>query len=304
MTEFASAPEAPLSANRTRPKVVYILGAGRSGSTVLGVTLGNCAEFFYAGEVDAWLPRHGVPQRGGPERTPFWNSVRDEVEGADELFGNEAQRSIERSLAVFRVHKWPARRRLRARYRRVAEELYHAIARTAEATHVVDTSHYPLRARELQALEAIELYLVFLVRDPQGVVASFDPRDATSYSKSTFTTNAYLWLTHLLSLFVFLRHPRDRRLFLRHEDFLLDPEGVLRQILDWSESSAAIPDLTSLRTGIPLQANRFTRSSEVIALKGPSASPARRSRMTALLQLPWAPVFSRLRPVIRAKSSK
>ena len=48
-----------------KPKVLYIIGAHRSGSTVLGVTLGNCADMFFAGELHSWLSRGGVPSFGG-----------------------------------------------------------------------------------------------------------------------------------------------------------------------------------------------------------------------------------------------
>ena len=43
--------------------------------------------------------------------------------------------------------------------------------------------------------------------------------------------NAYLWLTYLLASWVFLRHPRRRRLFVRHEEFLAEPATVVRRIL-------------------------------------------------------------------------
>jgi hypothetical protein len=180
----------------------------------------------------------------------------------------------------------------------VAEDLYRAIARAAGVAYVVDTSHYPMRARELQRIGGIDLYLLYVARSPHGVVASLDRDDVPERRFNMPTANSYLWLTHLTSVFVFLRHPRERRLFLRHEDFLANPDAVLRQILDWSGSSAALPDLTSLRTGIPLHGNRLIRSS-VVALKRPNGQPERRSRTTALLQLPWAAIHSRLRPAAR-----
>jgi hypothetical protein len=285
--------QAPVTVER--PKVLYVMGAGRSGSTVLGVTLGNCEDVFYAGELDAWLVRSGAPLLDGAERTRFWAEVRDQVDGAADLFGREAQRALERSVSVFRIHKWPVRRRLRQRYRRIAQDVYAAIARTAGASHVVDTSHYPLRARELQALSGVDFYLLYLMRDPQSVVASFNRTDVVQYTKSTLTTNVYLWLTNFISVLVFLRQRRDRRLFVRYEDFVTDPAGVVRAILNVADSPAALPDFTSLRTGMPLLGNRLIRS-EVIALKGKSAPPARRSWITSILQLPWSPVLSRMRP--------
>ncbi len=215
-----------------------------------------------------------------------------------ELFGGKTT-CLERSSALLDIRKWPARRRLRQRYRRVSEDLYLAIGRVTGVTHIVDTSHYPLRARELRALRGIDLYLLFLVRDPQGVVSSLGREDVPERRFGVPRANAYLWLTYVLSVFVFLRHPRDRRLFVRHEDFVADPEGVLRQILQRCDSSGLPPDLKSLRTGVPFHGNRLVKS-EVVALSGATAGPVRVSRVTAVLQLPWAAVFSRLRPAASA----
>jgi hypothetical protein len=292
-------PEDPTASPPQRPQVLYVMGAGRSGSTILGVTLGNCAGVFYAGELDAWLVRSGAPLLEGAERTRFWDGVRDDVDGAAELFGREAQRALERSLSLFRVHKWPARRRIRTRYRRVAQELYRAISRASGASHVVDSSHYPLRARELQELDGVDLYLLYLMRDPQSVVASFNRNDVVQYTKSTLTTNVYLWLTNLLSMLVFLRQPRERRLFVPYEDFIADPERVVGEILKMAGSSSGPPDFTSLKTGIPLLGNRLIRS-EVIALKGESSALKRRSPLTAVLQFPSSALLSRMHPRVGA----
>jgi len=289
-----------------RPKVVYVMGAGHSGSTILGVALGNCANVFYAGELDNWLIRSGAPVLGGAERVRFWNAVRDGVAGAEDLFGDAAKNYLERSLSPFRIRQRPIRRRLRPRYRRVAEDLYRAIARTADVTHIVDSSHFPLRARELQGLDGIDLYLIFLIRDPQSVVESFNlhvnRHDLRARMLRTLNTNVDLWMTHLLAVFVFLRHRRDRRMLLRHEDFLADPEGVLRWILDCVDSSADLPEFVSLQTGFPFFGNRLIKS-EVVALKRRISRPRRGSRMTTLLQLPWAAVFGRLRPAAGASTS-
>ena len=299
---------AELSVKRTspeeeRPRVIYVMGAGRSGSTTLGITLGNCTDVFYAGELDNWLVRSGVPQVQDDERLEFWGKVRDGLqddERAAQLFGNRAQRAIERSVSLFRVREWPTRHRLRRSYRAVAEDLYRALTRASGSKIIADTSHYPLRARELQRAAGIDLYLVFLVRDPQGVVASFGRRDVHEFTKSTLHTNTYLWLTHLLSMLVFVRHPRDRRLFVRYEDFVIDPAGVLRQILEVSGSSTkTLPDFRALDTGVPLQGNRVSRSDK-LSLK-PSSDPVpRTSRATTVLQAPLLALLSRMRPVASA----
>jgi hypothetical protein len=273
------------------------MGAGRSGSTILGVMLGNCANVFYAGELEAWLRRSGVPNFNGAERTQFWNDVRQKV-GGDELFGDKAWCYLEYSLAPVRPRGWLRRRQLRRLYRQISGDLYRAIASTAEVTHVVDTSHYPLRARELKRIGDLNIYLIYLVRSPMSVVASFGRQDITNISKSPLATNAYLSLTHLWSTLVFLRHPKKQRLVLRYEDFVSDPELALRYILGSVGASGALPDLPALKTGMPFQGNRLLES-ETVAFRGGTATTFGSSvglYMTKLLQFPWAVILSRLRP--------
>ena len=280
-----------------RPTVIYVMGAGHSGSTVLGVALGNCDGTFYAGEVEEWLVKAGQPGVRGSERTRFWDEVSEGIDEAG-LFAADVNRYVERSAAALRIDRWPARARLLRRYRRVSEQLLQAIARVADAACVVDTSHFPLRARELQKLRGIDLYLIFLVRDPHAVVASnvraLSDHEVAERRWRALSMNAGLWLTQLLSVLVFCRQPAERRLFLRYEAFVADPEGVLRTILDGVGSSAELPDLDKLRVGAPLQGNRLLRSETISFQRSVSAPP--RSRLTSLLQLPWVPVLSRLRP--------
>ncbi len=292
-----------MSGERREPpkKVVYVMGAGHSGSTILGVALGNCEGFFYAGELEEWLITGDTPRWALPDGQRFWSAVRRRVSGAEQLFGSAANRCIERSSALLRVDLWLQRRRLRRRYREVAEQLIDAVAEQAGARCVVDTSHFPLRARELRSLAGVDLVLVYLVRDPQEVVAS-NVRELSLHEVAerrwrTLVMNANLCLTALVSLAVFLAHPRKRRIFVRHEDFLLDPEGVIRQILDTAEAPVEVPDLTRLRVGSPLQAGRLIRA-ETVAVKRHStaAPPAAPSPMTRIAQAPWQPILRLLRP--------
>jgi hypothetical protein len=284
-------------------KLVYVMGAGHSGSTILGITLGNCDGFFYAGELEEWLMTSERPRWGARDRQEFWSAVRRRVTGAEEIFGAEANRSIERSSSSFRVDRWPTRRRIRPAYRRVAVELARAVADVAGARYVIDSSHFPLRARELRELPEIELYLIFLVRDAREVVASntreLSPHEVAETRWRRLTMNADLWLTQLLCLRTFASHPVDRRIFVRHEDFLDDPAGVTRQILAMLGSRAPLPDLQALNVGAPLQGNPLIRADTVAvrhaARREPPADP-----ITTVAQSIWRPLLSRLRPVAGA----
>jgi hypothetical protein len=287
------------------PAVIYVMGAGRSGSTIFGVSLGNCENVFYAGELEAWLRRSGIPNFPGAERAQFWDEVRRNVD-ADDLFGDAAWRQLEYSLASLRINRRSARRRLQPRYRQIAERLYRGIGSAANVTHIVDTSHYPLRARELQQIASLDLYLVYLVRNPLSVAESFKRQDVTNPPKSILATNAYLSLTHFLSILVFLRQRRDRRLLVRYEDFIADPQAVTHNLLEWAGLPSQAPDFTALQTGLAFQGNRVLLS-ENIALTsatGPVASRSVGSCFTTLLQLPSALVLSLLQPSASTSKSR
>ncbi|HEX3911269.1 MAG TPA: sulfotransferase [Solirubrobacteraceae bacterium] len=287
------------------PTVIYVMGAGHSGSSILGVTLGNCARVFYAGEVEEWLVRSSAARWGGAERTRFWEQVRERMgDAAEGLFGDRANRAIERSSALLRLDLWPTRLRLARRYRRVAAALFAAIADTAQASFVVDTSHFPLRARQLQRTRGLPLYLVLLVRDPQAVVEShvraLSQHEVAERRLQILSTNLDLWLTQLLSVYVFLRQPRARRMFLRHEDFLADPSGTLAEILAGAGVEGELPDLSALSVGVPIEGNKMLVN-ETVSLRVSHEQVRRWSMLTFLLQWPWRPVLRRLSPAARAQ---
>ena len=55
-------------------EVVFIMGAARSGSTLLGTLIGQAPDVLFAGELTDW------PGRGGhasvPRSAPFWEGIR------------------------------------------------------------------------------------------------------------------------------------------------------------------------------------------------------------------------------------
>ncbi len=277
-----------------RPRVIYVMGAGRSGSTILGVALGNSDGVFFAGELDRWLVRGGRPTVRRERAQSFWREVLELSGEGPELFGGRTT-CLERSSMLLDVRKWPRRRRLRPSYRRSSERLYRVIAQLSRAELVVDTSHYPLRARELRAIEGIDLYLLYLLRDPRDVVSSLGRRDVRERTLGAATANAYLWLTQAVATFVFLSHRRDRRLLVRFEQFASDPERVLGEILRFAGSGAAPAGPGPLVTGRPFHGNRLIEA-ERVTLEPPAPGRRRGRPLTALVQLPWTLVAALLRP--------
>jgi hypothetical protein len=278
------------------PRVLYVMGAGRSGSTILGVALGNHPEVFYAGELDAWLRASGKPNFPGADRARFWSRVSAGAPVDPALAGDEPWRLFEHSLAPFRRHGRERRRALRGLYREHAGQLYGQIAAVSRRRWVLDSSHYPLRARELRRAGQVELYLLYLVRDPAHVIASFSRTDVTNPPKARLLTEAYLHLTHLLSVAVFLTHPRRQRMLVRYEDLAEEPQRLLARITDWLGLPRETLDLDSLRTGLAFQGNRILERERIRFTVGRREGGSAGAPLAELTQLPWGLVHDVLRP--------
>jgi Sulfotransferase family len=283
----------------SRPKVAYVVGTGRSGSTILGLALGSCEGVTCLGELHLWLGKAGRSPLRGERRERFWAQVRELAKVDPDLLG-PATRVLERTAALFDPRTWRAQRRLRRPYLAATEQILRAAAHVAGGTHVVDTSHFPRRARHLQRLDGIELYLLFVVRDPGRTVASYRDDDRDFPQFNLLSTNLYVWVTYLLSVLVFLRHPRERRLLVSYEAFLEDPEEAVAEILRRIDCDAPVPDLTTLQTGVAFQGNPLLRSDAVTLKREPSPPPVALGP-TRLLQAPWKAVFSRLEPALRQR---
>src|SRR5258708_35850282 len=91
-----------------RTKVVYVIGAGHSGSTILGLTLGNCDGVFFAGEVARWLRYDGRPPLEREERAELWRRAPQQNEHAPELLLPRAPGPVDTGRPVA-AHAWPHR---------------------------------------------------------------------------------------------------------------------------------------------------------------------------------------------------
>jgi Sulfotransferase family len=254
------------------------MGAGRSGSTILGTALGNCPSAFFAGELGAYTARGGLPTNEDPSTEAFWFRVRQRLELSSTGPSPEWQRWFEHPSSLFR----PRRRRVRSAYARFNECLYRAVAAEAQVPVVIDSSHYPLRRWRLRDI-GIEVHTVHLVRHPVSVVRSLQ----TDISpKTRLAANVYLWIVCCLAELVYLRL-RGGKSKVRYEDFVREPQAELARI-GWEcglDPSAIRFD--RLRTGPVFAGNRLIKCVTVALrpLVPAGADPA--DRLSERLQWVW-----------------
>jgi hypothetical protein len=239
-----------VTVGRPALKIVYIMGAGHIGSTVVDIVLGHDRHIESLGEV-AKYHRYGWELDENRKcacgssvfACPFWSEVRSRwskaVEESDGRRQLELKKRYEGSrmgwLRLLWNSRWPGS--AFKRYQVGTEELYRSIQGAGGKDILIDSSLMPRRAFALTLNSGIDLYLIHMVRDGRGVMWSLmKPNKKTltkAYVPASPWRTARYWVTaNLQSWFVFRRVSADRRWLMRYEDFATDPAGVVGHIGD------------------------------------------------------------------------
>ncbi|HEV3485925.1 MAG TPA: sulfotransferase [Vicinamibacterales bacterium] len=235
-------------------KVLYILGRGRSGSTIFANVIGAHEGFFSAGEVRyVWDPvaaRDGGCACGRPVSScPVWSKVLDRVSDVSVEEAGAWQRAVvtERNLPRLLRHstdgRWPAA----DNYIRTMARIYDAIRDVTGASVIVDSSKRPSYAAVVRLLPSTELCALHLVRDPRASAYSW----ATTRHKSVFGGGAEVrrrnafdstlrWNVLNIEAELLLRKlPAQRRLRLRYEDFVAAPRVIADEVIRFAGAETA-----------------------------------------------------------------
>jgi hypothetical protein len=231
--------------------VVYIAGAGRSGSTLLERALGEIGGFVNVGElIDIFRRDAPRTERCGCGQSfadcPFWTgvggSVFDHWDAAQlgavqRLKGRVArQRHLPRLLAMPLASR--SFRADVAAYGASYAGLYRSIAAEAGAAVVVDASKWPVQALTL-ARAGLDVRVIHLIRDVRGVAYSLSKRGVTRphalneqdvmWTKRPVAA-AFRWTSYQsqVELLALCGVPVAR---VRYEDFVREPRRTVEQAL-------------------------------------------------------------------------
>jgi hypothetical protein len=252
-------------------KVLYLIGWGRSGSTLLDTLLGEVPGFFSAGELrNLWKEGLQEGRRCGCGRPvvecPVWSAVLDRVRRTGAPSAEQMAHVQHEALRT--RHTWSVIRRTRsqgglpsalARYAAGAEGLYAAVRDVSGARVVVDSSKVPPNAALLAGMPSVKPYLLHLVRDPRASAYSWqrqkerlDGKQDETLPRFGLVQSSLNWLAFNGAAEVMRRHHRYGYMLLRYEDFVADPRGSLEAVVRFAgEVPDALPftDRTVARLG-------------------------------------------------------
>jgi hypothetical protein len=230
---------------QSRPDILYIMGTGRSGTTILEILLANSAGISGVGELkhifrDGFL-RNFPCGCGRPGRQcELWSSVLRSTRWGEAEWKAMAQATTELEShgrfpllwAGFDGKSMPL-------YQQASETLFDAVSAATQSRVIVDSSKYAGRALALARLFPDRARVLCITRSAAGIIAAFAKRnDEEQRPKGTLAAAAY-YLYVLLCLRLVRARLADRCLAVRFEDLNRDPQGVLGKIETWSGYSLA-----------------------------------------------------------------
>jgi Sulfotransferase family len=254
--------------DRTRNKVIYIGGWGRSGSTLVDRVLGQIPGIVSVGEVREVWQRGWVENRpcgcGKPfADCPFWRAVGEFAFGGWEALDREVvlglRYSLDRGWSVPLLAA-PQGLHVRAgrvaRYAAILERLYAGIREVSGAATIVDSSKLPSHALILRRVPGVDLSLVHLVRDSRGVAYSWQ-----KHVRNRVTAGETKYLAKYDPFSASLRYDLYNELtrlvgrlgvpylLVRYEDFVTRPRESLERILAHAGVHAGQQDLSFVGDG-------------------------------------------------------
>lgn len=269
-------------------RVLFVMGCGRSGSTMLDTILGNHSdavgfgELCYAAE-KAYLNGAYCACGEWGFACPFWAAVRREWAertGTSDVarFASLVRAVESRKLRLNgAVRAWRLPDSAFQEYAGLTKAFFESLRSVSGKAVIVDSSKRPARALALSMIPGIDVRLIHLVRDVRGVVWSAkkrlkqDERGGVSNEDrgKTLVRSVAVWsVINRLSEHVRHRLPASRSVQVRYEDYVTRPLDVLDRIgnvadLDFSAVGAKLTAGAPLEIGHTIAGNRMRMATEI-----------------------------------------
>lgn len=255
--------------------ILYIMGTGRSGTTILEILLAGNPGMVGVGEV-THIFQHGFAENrtcacGRPfAACEFWSKVRT-ASGWDARSAAEAGsvlRALEGHSKFAALALGLTSAKQIREYSAINARLFSAIGEAARPAVVIDSSKYAGRALQLARLWRVRVRILCVTRSPEGLIQAFKkPHELEQRPKSLLAAAAY-YLYVVTCLRVVRTLCGDRVLTVNYEQLAQDPLGTLTRIEGWSgydlsQSKKRISSGASFPVGHIVTGNRIRTQGSV-----------------------------------------
>jgi hypothetical protein len=216
--------------------IIYIVGEGRSGSTLIARILGEVDGFKNVGELtnDFYNLKQmnlNVPCECGlslsvcPSWGDYFNSISEENRKIHTKYVR--LRFVPALLGFFKTSS------IKQNLMDLSDDYYRIFKNVAikyDSKFIIDSSKHPANAIVLDNAKNLNVYLLHLVRDPRAIVSSFLKQKKWVKKRHPIKTAA-LWST-MNFILVLLNKKKYHYYRLLYEDFVRNPKLEIKKFLD------------------------------------------------------------------------
>lgn len=283
------------------PTVVYIMGAGRCGSTVMSIVLGSHPDIEAVGEIKSWSRHKGLPRDldADEEGTRFWENVLLTYTELGNCFPKfeELQNIcsyLEKPTKLLCHLLRISNHQQLVEYENHVGQLIASIHAVADKSVVLDSSKNLCRALILLNSGSINVVVIHLIRDPRGTVWSFMKKGLEQESKK-FWKSLFDYVALNGASYFIRKIYKNRVMKVKYEELTKYPEVTIRKI---SERIGVSPepivkkviDHSSFKACHLIDGNRVRKKSEIVLKvddEWENKLPRRYSMLTKVFALPF-----------------
>ena len=284
-------------------KIIYIIGAGRSGTTLLDIILGNNPKLFSAGELNRFPIRNGACPNIGKETAAYkyWEAFKTDFLShhkdyrLDEINKNLINK-YEYHSAILRIIFGSKSSKSRERYVDYLRNFFDTLSEKVDKEIIVDSSKYPCRGYFISQLYKSDISFIYIKRNPVDVSHSFAKKDLEQPPKSWFMTNLYLFcVNHLCNYILYKVKNNSKVVRIKYDSLVADPVQTLTTIqealnIDLSHSIEIIKNDDYLFPGLLFDGNRLRMKEKIKLEKKDNSKPRKLSfkdKITMLFNSSW-----------------
>ena len=251
-----------------KPLVVYIMGCGRSGTTILDIILGSHSGFLSVGELnnfkEAWLKKKICSCGVSVQECEIGKNIGNLFLNKLDLYRYNIERQRSLGKHFFNLYD-PQKLQV---YNFYIYTIFNKIKKTSFARVIIDSSKSVGRAFALLKNDMIKVKVIHLIRDPRGVCYSFQKKNIITPEKNVFVFLLYWNIINLLGSLVGLLYGKKYVLRIKYEDIVSNYNKTLDQLAVFLEED--LTDLKKkLKESMPLDKGHISSGNRIRTQKQP-----------------------------------
>ena len=223
-----------------KTNIIYLMGAGRSGTTALATFLGNNSNIFTVGEMHQFfehIAEHKNCSCGNSlERCKLWSKVLKRLPKEFITNAKEYQEFCEKFEYHSAVPKYFFNKFNKdelQKYIQINETIFEAIAKEKNFKYILDSAKYAGRYLGLKKSQKLNIKTIYVVRDVRGVIHSFSKSVQTP--RSSINTILYWLIVNSVAEFLYRISPKGSMIKLKYEIFIEKPIEELQRLEEFLE---------------------------------------------------------------------